>query len=324
MTVATRAVLPPKPSDLATAAERIRALLPPTPLIPTNAGPAAALKLECLQPTGSFKVRGALSALSDLDAAGRAAGVVTASAGNHALGIAYAAARLGVEATVVVPATASTAKTRALRAYGVRLVEHGERYEAAERHALELAAAGRTYVSAYNDAAVIAGQASVASELRAQIAGPVTVVAPVGGGGLIAGLCLAAAQDREMRVVGVEAQASRALSAAVAAGNVVPVEVGATLADGLAGNLEPGSVTPQIVAEHVSALTAVTKTEIETAMRFLATEHGLLVEGSGAVAVAAVLAEKIDPAGQVVAVVTGRNVALSVATRVLSGAPGAA
>ncbi|MEV4621126.1 pyridoxal-phosphate dependent enzyme [Asanoa sp. NPDC049573] len=324
MTFAERTVGSPDARDLARAATRIRSLLAPTPLVDTDAASGAALKLECWQPTGSFKVRGALWSLTELNAAQRTAGVVTASAGNHALGIAYAAERLGVEATVVVPTTASPAKVRALRGRRVRLVEHGTDFEAAERHALDLAAEGRTYISAYNDTAVIAGQASIASELRAQAAGPLTVVAPVGGGGLVAGLCLVAAQDPEMRIVGVESASSNALSAAVAAGRVVPVEVGATVADGLAGNLEPGSVTPSIVAEHVYALTAVTEPEIESAMRFLAAHHGLMVEGAGAVALAAVLAGKIDGVGRVVALVTGRNVALPVAARVLRGAGGAA
>jgi threonine dehydratase len=236
--------------------------------------------------------------------------------------VAYAAARFGVAATVVVPVTASPAKVRRLRGFPITLVEHGADYEAAERHALELAAQGLTYLSAYNDTAVIAGQASLVTELRDQVDGPLTIVAPIGGGGLVAGLSLAAAGHPDVRVVGVEAQASRAISAAVAEGRIVPVDVGATLADGLAGNLEPGSVTPGIIAEHTAALVHVTEPEIEEAMRFLAAEHGLVVEGAGAVAVAALLTGKVEAAGRSVALVTGRNVALPIVARVLAG-PGA-
>jgi threonine dehydratase len=321
MTVAKRAVSVPGAADLATAGQLVRSLLPATPVVDTGAGPSAVLKLECLQPTGSFKVRGALAAVGALDETRREAGVVTASAGNHALGVAYAAARFGVAATVVVPVTASAAKVRALQRFPVTLVEHGASYEEAEAHALELAARGLTYLSAYNDTAVIAGQASIITELREQMDGPLTIVAPIGGGGLVAGLSLAAASHPDVRVVGVEAQASRAISTAVGAGRIVPVDVGATLADGLAGNLEPGSVTPGIIAEHAAALVDVTEPEIEQAMRFLASEHGLLVEGAGAVALAALLVAKVEPVGQTVALVTGRNVALPVAARVLAGPP---
>lgn len=318
MSVAERAVAVPSAADLERAADMVRSLLPATPVVETTAGPGGMLKLECFQPTGSFKVRGALAALGALDGAARAAGVVTASAGNHALGVAYAATRLGVTATVVVPTTASPAKVRALRGFPIRLVQHGPDFDAAERHALELAGQGPTYVSAYNDTAVIAGQASIARELREQVEGPLTIVTPVGGGGLAAGLSLAAAGRGDLRVVGVEAQASRAVSAAVAAGRVVPVHVDTTLADGLAGNIEAGSITPAIIAEHAHALTHVTESEIQDAIRFLASEHGLLVEGSGAVAVAALLAGRVEPAGRAVALVTGRNVALPVLARVLA------
>lgn len=323
MTIVEREVTAPGAVELARAEQLIRSLLPATPVFDTTAAASAVLKLECVQPTGSFKVRGALAAVAALDGPRREDGVVTASAGNHALGVAYAATRLGVPATVVVPATASPAKVQALRGFAVRLVQHGRNFDAAERHALDLATHGLTYLSAYNDTAVIAGQASIAAELREQIDGPLTIVAPVGGGGLVAGLSLAATRHGDMRVIGVEARASRAVSAAVAAGHVIPVDVAATLADGLAGNIEPGSVTPTIIAKHTHALTHVTESEIEHAMRFLAAEHGLLVEGAAAVAVAALLAGKIEPSGRIVAVVTGRNIALPVAARVLAAQEGA-
>jgi threonine dehydratase len=250
-----RVVVAPMAADLARASEIVRRHLGPTPVV---AGPDAVLKLECLQPTGSFKVRGALVALEDLAGPARAAGVVTASAGNHGLGVAYAAGVLGIAATIVVPTTASPSKVAALRDFPVTLVEHGDDYAAAERHALAIAATGPTYVSAYNDAPVIAG-------------------------------------------------------------NVVEVAVGATLADGLAGNLEPGSVTPALVAAHTHALVTVTEPEIRHAMRVLAKRYGLVAEGSGAVGVAALLAGKVDVAGRPVAIVTGRNITLTDLAGVLTG-----
>jgi threonine dehydratase len=248
----------------------------------------------------------------------RAAGVITASAGNAGLGVAFAATRLGVAATVVVPTNASTAKVAALREFAIELLTYGDGYAEAERHALDLATHGATYVSPYNDRWVIAGQASIGAELREQVGGAMTIVAPVGGGGLVAGLALWASGHPDVRVVGVEAQASPAVSAAIAAGHVTEVTVESTLADGLAGNIEPNSVTPAIIAEHAHGVVNVSEPEIRHAMRFLAGQHGLMVEGSGAVAVAALLAGKADVAGCPVAVVTGRNIALPVAANVLA------
>ena len=158
-----RHVAVPTTADLARAHEAVQAHLVPTPVVESTAATNAVLKLECLQPTGSFKVRGALAALSALSEQDRTKGVVTASAGNHGLGVAFAASRLGVPATVVVPANASPAKVAALREFPIRLVQKGDGYFAAELHALELATEGATYVSPYNDSAVIAGQASIAA-----------------------------------------------------------------------------------------------------------------------------------------------------------------
>jgi threonine dehydratase len=317
MSTVERHVSVPTKADLVRAHDAVRVHLEPTAVVDSTAAPGAMLKLECLQPTGSFKVRGALAALSQLSERDRTAGVVTASAGNHGLGVAFAASRLGIPATVVVPATASPAKVATLREFPIRLVQEGEGYFAAELHALELAADGSTYVSPYNDTWVIAGQASIGTEIRHQVEGVMTVLAPIGGGGLVAGLCIWAMEHPDVRVVGVEAEASPAVSAAIAAGQVVEVTVGPTLADGLAGNIEPSSVTPGIIGAHCHAVTGVTEAEIRSAIRFLAARHGLLVEGSGAVAVAALLAGKVDVVGRPVVVVTGRNIALPDAARVL-------
>ena len=316
----TRAVAPPTPAALDAAAAVIAARLAPTPLVPAPAlAPDAHLKLETLQPTGSFKVRGALAALAG---AGPGARVVTASAGNHGLGVAWAAAALGVEAVVVVPETASPAKLAALASLPIEVVRHGRGYDEAEAHALALAAQGARYVSPYNDTDVIAGQASLGRELDAQLAGaPVRVVCALGGGGLGSGLGLWAAGRREATVVGVEAERSPAFTAALAAGAIAPIEPGETLADGLGGNLEPGSATFPLVRDHVAAVVTVSETEIEEAIRFLARAHGVVAEGAGAVAAAGVLAGRVPRGeGALVVVVSGRNIALERLARVL--APG--
>jgi threonine dehydratase len=306
-------VVPPTIEDIHAATTRIGRVLEPTPTVPSPKLDAL-LKLETLQPTGSFKVRGALAALTALEPGAR---VVTASAGNHGLAVAWAAERLGIDATVVVAENASAAKVDAIRRFPARLVVFGDGFDEAERHALELArVGGERYVSAYNDRGVIAGQGTLGLELLEALGAGLTIVCPVGGGGLAGGVGLAAAAAGA-HVVGVVADASPAMRAALDAGGIVEVEVKDTLADGLAGNIEPGSVTFDLVREHVDDVVAVDEGEIAAAMRFLAREHGLVVEGSGAAAVAAVLAGAVERRGTVVAVVSGRNVADDVLTRVL-------
>jgi threonine dehydratase len=304
--VSVRAVAAPSRGDLDAAAEVVAERLAPTPLVPSPAlGDGVHLKLETFQPTGSFKVRGGLAALS------RAGGepVVTASAGNAGLGIAWAASALGMHATVVVAETASPAKVAALRALPVELVQHGEDYDAAEAHALSLT--GARYVSSYNDTGMIAGQSTIGRELDVQLPGPLTVAAPLGGGGLCSGLGLWAAGRSGARVIGVEAERSPAFSTALAAGRIEPVDVGETLADGLAGNLEPGAVTFELVRDHVAAVVQASEAEIEEAIRFLARAHGIVAEGAGATAVAAVMTGRVPRGDEpLVVIVSGRNIAL--------------
>jgi threonine dehydratase len=277
-----RTVEAPTRADVEAAAERIRLHLQPTPLV-------QGLKLETLQPTGSFKVRGALNALLQLEGEP----VVTASAGNFGLAVAWAAGRLGVPATVVVAESASPAKIAALRTYPIELVIEGRDYDEAERHALSLP--GR-YVSPYNDTDVIAGQGTIALELPPEVE---TVVVPVGGGGLAAGIRLAT----DARVVGVVPAAFPAMTAALAAGEVVEIAGDWTIADALHGNIEPGSVTVPLLAG--TEIVEITEAELHEAMRFLARDRGLVTEGAGAAAVAAIRSGKA-PEG--VAVVSGRNV----------------
>jgi threonine dehydratase len=308
----TRVVELPGAEDLAAAERAVREVLSPTSVVEAL---GMWLKLETMQPTGSFKVRGGVAALAARPAGGR---VVTASAGNHGLGVAYAATELARSATVVVPETASAAKVERLRSYPVELVQVGDGYDAAEAHALSL---DGEYVSPYNDPHVIAGQRTLGVELGEQLSGPLTVAVPVGGGGLVSGVGLWAAGRDDVRVVGVEVVASRAVSAAVAAGRVVDVEQLPTLADGMSGNLEPGSVTVDIAARHVDAFVTVEEAELRAAMRALALDAGLIAEGAGAAATAAVLSGRVAddrPGARVVAIVSGRNLTRDVLLDVLS------
>ena len=276
-----RTVTAPTRTDVEAAAERIAPYLRPTPLVD-------GLKLETLNPSGSFKVRGALNALLRSDEP-----VVTASAGNFGLGVAWSALQLGRTATVVVAETASPVKIERLRRFPIELVIHGADFDEAERPALSLP--GR-YVSPYNDTDVIAGAGTIALELPPDTE---TIVIPVGGGGLAAGIRLAT----DATVIGVVPAAFPAMRVALDAGEVVQVEGEWTIADALHGNIEPGSVTVDLLSGV--EVVEVTEAELAEAMRTLALEHGIVVEGAGGAAFAAIRAGKA-PAG--VAIVSGRNV----------------
>jgi threonine dehydratase len=221
--------------------------------------------------------------------------------------VAIAAAELGLAATVVVSVHADPAKVARIRAAGAELVLHGDTYDDAEHHAIELAGrTGATFVSPYNDPLVVAGQATLGRELVEHLGQDLTIVVPVGGGGLAAGVALVAGRAV---TVGVVAARSPAMSEALRAGRIVPVEVGETLADALAGNLEPGTVTLELVRDHVASVVAAGEAEMADAMRFLYAEHGVVAEGGGAAAVAAVRAGLVPVrTAACVAVVTGRNI----------------
>jgi threonine dehydratase len=279
------------------------------------------LKLECLQRTSSFKLRGALNRLLTLPERTRERGIVTCSAGNHGLGVAEAAQLTGVAATVVVSEHASPAKVAGLRRTGVELIEHGADYDAAEAFAHELAARrGLTFVSPYNDPAVIAGAGTVALEILLDLPEAGLLVVPVGGGGLASGVGLVAkAIDPAVRVVGAQPAASTAMHAALAAGRLAPVAEEPTLADGLAGNVEPGSITFPLIQQYLDDLILVDEAAIAAAMRAFLDRHHLVVEGAGAVGLAALQRGLLSPAdGPTVLIVSGGNVATSVLAEVLA------
>src|SRR5580693_6067735 len=223
-TGSVRDVEVPGPSHLEAAWKAVSRHLQVTPVVAApQLGPSVSVKVETVQPTGSFKVRGGLAAVAATheDEPGR--DVVASSAGNHGLGLAYAASNLGAQVTVVVPTGASAAKVSALQQFDVRLVLYGEGYREAETHALDLAAReGSRYVSPYNDPDVIAGQATLARELAEQVPDLGTVVVPCGGGGLLSGVILGL-EGRDVRIVGVESEASPSMSTALAAGAIVPI-----------------------------------------------------------------------------------------------------
>jgi len=306
-------------ADVRAAAERVRPFIVRTALerslgLSALCGTDVWLKYECFQATGSFKLRGALNALLTMSDQQRQKGVLTASAGNHGLGVARAAAVLGVAATVVVPETASPAKIERLRASGAELLLRGATYDDAESAAISLATERRLpFISAYNDAAVVAGGGTIALEVIEDLPSARIMVVPAGGGGLIGGIGVAAhGLDPEIAIYGVQSEASPALHAALQAGARVPVDVLPSLADGLSGNVEAGSITLDLLQEHVREVPLVTELDIVEAMRWLLEHEHVLVEGSAAVGVAAWLRQLLPPGGPTVIVLTGRNVAAEV------------
>lgn len=278
------------------------------------------MKLESVQPGGSFKIRGALNALQAFRSEHPGlTKVVTASAGNHGTAMAIAARQFGLHLRVHLPATAPDAKRQALLSFGAELVE-SEDYDKAEASArADAESSGAPYISPYNHPDVIAGAGTVALEMLEDQPSLEAIVVPLGGGGLLAGTALVARSHlSNVRVIGAEAENSPVFTTALAAGAITPVEVSATLADGLAGNLEPHSQTFALVRDLVDAVALVGESSIETAMRNLVCRERLVTEGAGATAVAALLQGGLGLGGGAVGVmITGRNVDPAVLKRIL-------
>ncbi len=319
-----------KPAAILTAHQRIAGIVQPTPLElsrPLSAwlGAEVWLKLELAQVTGSFKLRGAANVLCQLPPDVH---VVACSAGNHALGVAHASTLTGHVATLVVPVTASPAKIAALRRYPVDLRLHGQSYDEAEAEALRLAKVnGWYFISPYNDPMVIAGQGTLAVEVWETLPNVEVLVVAVGGGGLASGVGLwAKAINPQVRIIGVQAAASAAMAAALRAGRVVPVPDEPTLADGLAGGLAADTITLPILQQVLDEVVCVDEAAIMQAMHWLFVEHHLIVEGSGAVPLAALLSGQIsDLRGRrVVVLLCGRNVAAETWQHVIATVSGEA
>jgi threonine dehydratase len=256
------------------------------------AGRAVHLKAENLQRTGSFKIRGAVNKLSTLSDAERAAGVVAASAGNHAQAVAWAAREAGIRATIFVPQDAPMAKVEATRSYGAEVEMGGEGLEEAVTAALErVAATGAAFIHPYEDELIVAGQGTIGLELAEQVPDAKTVLVPVGGGGLAAGIGLALRAVRpEIRVVGVRAAADAF-----------------AIADGIAVK-QPGNLTGPLLDEVLDDVVEVSGEQIAQAMVLLLERTKLVVEGAGAVGIAALLEGKVPGDGPVAAVLSGGNI----------------
>jgi threonine dehydratase len=277
------------------------------------------LKLENFQRTGSFKVRGALNKVQSLTAAERKAGVVAASAGNHAQGVAYAARQAGVKATIFMPEDATLAKVVATRGYGaeVQLVgkDYQEAYEAAVAHQRRN---GATFVHAFEDPLVMAGQGTLGLELHKDIAELDAVLVPIGGGGLISGVATALkGLNPDLEVIGVQAEGASTIAPSLQKGAPVTLDEVSTMADGIAVR-RSGQMTFDIIRSRVDRVVTVSESEIAAAILFLLERQKSVVEGAGAVTVAAAMHGKAAVEGRkACAVVSGGNIDMTLVSRII-------
>jgi threonine dehydratase len=278
------------------------------------------LKLECLQETHAFKIRGATNAVLELVERGDRPDVVTASTGNHGRALAEAARQAGLRCTVFTPREAPRAKLSAIADAGAILDTTSADCDAAEESARAHArATGAMYVSAYNHPAIVAGAGTIGVEIVEDRPDVDVVVVPIGGGGLASGVATAVKTlAPAARVVGVEAALNPVFRVARTHGRVTPIAVGESLADGLSGNIEDGSMTFPIVNRLVDDLVEVGEPQIASAIVDLLTHEQLVAEGAGAVAVAALANGLLDVSGRrIVAIVSGANIDLETIARLL-------
>jgi len=278
------------------------------------------LKLETFQRTGAFKIRGATNRIATLSAAEREAGVVTASAGNHAQGVALAASRMDVDAVVVMPENAPISKVKATKSYGAEVVLAGADYDEAAEHAHELEREdGRYYLHAFDDEMVMAGQGTIGLEILEDLPTVETVVVPIGGGGLISGIATALKGKREdVRVVGVQAEGAASVAESLQKGERVVRDSVDTIADGIATRTV-GEQTFEIIKARVDEVVTVSDDEIAVALTTLLERGKTLVEGAGAVPLAALLFEKFDFADDetIVPALCGGNIDMNMLTTVI-------
>ncbi len=306
--------------DIRAAAERLEGQVIRTPLVQAARmsevlGCELFLKLENLQRTGSFKDRGAFNRLSQLSPEEARRGVIAMSAGNHAQGVAYHASRLGIPATIVMPEFAPFSKVERTKAFGAHVVLTGDTLDASAQAARQIAEEkGFTFVHPYDDPHVIAGQGTIGLEILADLPDVDTIVVPIGGGGLISGISLAAKDaNPDIHMIGVETELYPSMLNALKGRGELPG--GSSLADGIAVK-NPGKLTREIIARLVEDIAIVPEVSIETAITRLVEEQKIVAEGAGAAGVAAILNEPERFAGRKVAtVICGGNIDV----RLLSG-----
>ena len=304
----------PSPADVISAAHRLRGIIERTPLVHSAALSAAAgtevfLKCENLQRTGSFKIRGAYTALSSLPMDIRARGIVASSAGNHGLGIALSAQLLGIRARVFVPLGAPSVKRDGILRHGAEVDQSQPDYDSAHAAAVAYAEAhDMTFVNPCAGEALLSGQGTVALEILEELPNVRTVIVPVGGGGLVGGVgVLLRAIAPQVRIVGAQTENTNAMAASLAAGRREDIELRTTIADGLAGQVDDEGVAIGLFA--IDEMRVVSEVQTANAIAWASREHDLRVEGSGAVGIAAALENRVPGLdGPVAVIVSGGNI----------------
>ncbi len=268
---------------------------------------SAYTKLENLNPTHAFKIRGALNAILSQAEVARQQGVVAASAGNHAIGVAYAAKLIGAKVTLVMPSDAPQRKIKGAENYGAEVILHGDIYDDAEIYARQLEAeSGKLFISPYNDPYVVAGQGTISLEVFEQLPSVKRIVVPTSGGGLLAGVATAAKLiDPHIEVIGVQSIATPAMYN-IFYGTDYPQLP--TIADGLAGDIEAGSITVPLCQQYTDQIVLVEENEILNAIHWMFREHGWVIEGAAAVGIAAIVSGKVTPLAQTAIIISGGNI----------------
>ena len=308
------------------ARKNLRGIALPVPLTQSHglsemSGARVYLKWENLQKTGSFKLRGAVNKMLSMDLSSLSGGVITASAGNHAQGVAYGARLLGVSATAVMPVSTPRVKVESTEQLGARVILHGENYDEAYAYCTELVdRTGMTYVPAFEDLDVMAGHGTTGLEILERLPETDTILVPVGGGGLISGIAVAVgAIHPGIKVIGVQSTRACTMFHCYRAGKMVSVPVVPTLAEGLAGGI--AEMTLEIVRKTVRDIVLTEEDRLIEAIRWVLTHEGQMVEASGVVGVAAILQERVPGmrGKNVVVVVSGGNIDVSLLPHVVTG-----
>jgi threonine dehydratase len=310
-------VVVPTLSDFETVLANVRKVAIETPTLHSNflsdlVGQQVYLKCENLQRTGAYKVRGAYNRMSHLTAAEKKQGVIAASAGNHSQGVALAAKKLGIKATVYMPIGASLPKVQATRNYGARVVQHGATFAECLKAAQEEAKnTGAIFIPPFDHIDVVMGQGTVGLEILQQHPDVSTIVVAIGGGGLAAGVAVAAklaaaAQGRKIKVIGVQSEHAAAYPASLRAGKVTEIQTTPTIADGIAVS-KPGRVPFELIKKYVDKVVTVSENDIAKAILVLLERAKQVVEPAGAVAVAALMSGKAKAKGKTVAILSGGN-----------------
>jgi threonine dehydratase len=314
-----------KLADIENARSVLQGIISPTPTmsdekLSAELGARAYLKAECLQKAGSFKIRGAYNTISRLSDDEKARGVVTGSAGNHAQAVALAAKLHNIRSTIVLPEFAPLTKVVATRSHGAEVILHGKTFDEAVAHSRELGEKnGYTYVHAFDDERVIAGQGTIGLEIAENLPEVSVIVVPIGGGGIISGVAIAAKSLLpNVRVIGVQAENVAAVNPSLKAGEPVEAKHQPSIADGIAVK-RPGTLTLPIIREYVDEVVEVTEEEIARGIFHCVQNAHLVVEGAGAAGVAALLARKISLSENEVActVLCGGNIDGNLLNRVI-------